>query len=255
MISIKDSEIDECGPDSSRRAVEAADNVVHAYDLNMQVPDTPIPPNDDENMDTQSTASGEDRRPSLFLEGQSIFFRRSKRQRTSSTEWNDGPTTKHRVIQSGSSTPQREVSPHTASLRTAVEESDNITRGVEGVIRAGKKGKGARRQSSAIADHEYAFAMSEPDAATALSLRHTKVRELLHLVVNESLRVGGRPESAIAEDTDGGEIIEVRTRSSKGDVSTKMIEWSVDPAVPETIFGKPVPIMNWPDHPLTILII
>lgn len=224
---------------------------MHAYDLNMQVPDTPVPPNDDENMDTQSANSGEDRRPSLFLEGQSIFFRRSKRQRTSSVEWNVGPTTKHRVIQSSSSTPLREVSPHTASLRTAVEESDNITSGMEGVIRAGKKGKGARRQSSAIVDPEYAFDISEPEAATTPGLRHTKIRELLHLVVNESLRVGGRPDSAIAEDTDGGETIEVRTRSSKGDASTKIIEWSVDASVPESIFGKSIRTVGVGTNPLT----
>ena len=215
---------------------------MHAYDLNMQVPDTPIPPNDDDTMDTHSATSAEDRRPSLFLEGQSIFFRRSKRQRTGSAEWNVGPTAKHRVIQSSSSTPHREVSPHTASLRTAVEESDNITSGMEGVIRAGKKGKGARRQSSAIIDPEFAFDISEPEVATTPGLRHTKVRELLHLVVNESLRVGGRPDSAVAEDTDGGEIIEVRTRSSKGDASTKWIEWSVDPVVPETIYGRSISI-------------
>ena len=33
---------------------------------------------------------------------------------------------------------------------------------------------------------------------------YTKIRDLLHLIINESLRVGGRPDSAIAEDTDGG---------------------------------------------------
>lgn len=242
--------INKSGADSSRRAVEAADNVVHAYDLNMQVPDTPIPPNDDESMDTQSANSADDRRPSLFLEGQSIFFRRSKRQRTSPADWDVGPTTKHRVIQSTTSTPLREISPHTASLRTAVEESDNITSGMEGVIRAGKKGKGARRQSSAILDPDFAFDISEPEAATTPGLRHTKIRELLHLVINESLRVGGRPDSAIAEDTDGGEIIEVRTRSSKGDASSKTIEWSVDSTVPETIFGKFILTVNIFGNPL-----
>ncbi|EDO02013.1 hypothetical protein SS1G_04489 [Sclerotinia sclerotiorum 1980 UF-70] len=35
--------------ESSRRAIEAADNVVHAYDLNMQMPDVPLTPEDDGN--------------------------------------------------------------------------------------------------------------------------------------------------------------------------------------------------------------
>src|SRR4051812_33174135 len=42
--------------DSSKRAVEAADNVVHAYDLNMQMPETPLTPVDID-MGTFSAAS------------------------------------------------------------------------------------------------------------------------------------------------------------------------------------------------------
>lgn len=229
--------------DSSRRAVEAADNVVHAYDLNMQVPDTPSGPDDDddddEKMETQPTHPAETRRPSL-REGNSIFFRRSKRARTGSTEWDVGPAAKHRMIQSTNSTPHREISPHTASLRTAVEESDSLTSGRQDALRTGKKGKGGRRPSSAI-NPEITFDSAEHEAVTTPGLRHTQIRDLLHLVVNESLRVGGRPDSAIAQDTIGGEIIDVRTRGPKGDTSSKIIEWSVDADVPDTIFGKPSP--------------
>lgn len=193
----------------------------------MQVPDTPNRPNDDESMDCQSTVSSNGRQPSVMVEGQSVFFRRSKRQRTSESGLS-GPATKHRHLDPKASTPLRDVSPHTASLRTAVEESDDITGGMECII-AG---------TPALIEPNIAFEASEPESTVTPGLRHTKVRDLLHLIINESLRVGGRPESAIAEDTDGGEIIEVRTRGSNGDLCTKMIEWSVDPQVPETIFGK-----------------
>ena len=218
--------------DSSRRAVEAADNVVHAYDLNMQVPDTPNPPNDDESMEGMSTVSYNGRRPDLNMEGKSIFFRRSKRQRTSDSG-NSGPVTKHRHLQSRSSTPRPELSPHTASLRTAVEESDELTGGMGEFTRA----------TPALIEPEIACELSEPEFTLTPSLRHTKVRELLHMTINDSLRNGGRPESAIAEDIDGGEIIEVKTRSSNGDSRTKIIEWSVDPQVPETVLG------TWPETP------
>lgn len=214
--------------DSSRRAVEAADNVVHAYDLNMQVPDTPNPPNDDESMlDTTSMTSSHGKAQDLIVEGKTIFFRRSKRQRTSDSG-NSAPVAKHRHLEARNSTPLRDVSPHTASLRTAVEESGDITGGMEG----------ATGHTRALIQPDTAFDMSEPESTTTPGLRHTQVRELLHLTINESLRVGGRPESAIAEDTDGGEIIEVRTRGSNGDSCTKTIEWSVDPQVPETIVGR-----------------
>lgn len=208
--------------------MEAADNVVHAYDLNMQVPDTPVPPNDDESTDEQSTVSLSSRRPSIMIEGKSVFFRRSKRQRTSDSGLS-GPATKHRHLDHRRSTLLRDVSPHTVSLRTAVEESDDITGKMEGVSTS----------RPALVEPNIAIELSEHEPTIVTpGLRHTKVRELLHLIINESLRVGGRPESAIAEDTDGGEIIEVRTSGLNGDLCTKMIEWSVDPQVPETIFGK-----------------
>lgn len=66
-------------------------------------------------------------------------------------------------------------------------------------------------------------------------LRHTNLREVMQYVINDALKVGGRPDSAIAEATDTGERIEVRTRSSNGDAFTKWIEWTVAADVPETI--------------------
>jgi CheY-like chemotaxis protein len=66
-------------------------------------------------------------------------------------------------------------------------------------------------------------------------LRHANLREVLQYVINDALKVGGRPDSAVAEATDIGEKIEVRTRSSNGEAHTKWIEWAVSPNVPDTI--------------------
>ncbi|KAL9586464.1 MAG: hypothetical protein Q9212_000880 [Teloschistes hypoglaucus] len=217
--------------DSSRRAVEAADNVVHAYDLNMQVPDTPFAP-DDESMDAQSAVSLHDRRPNIVIEGNSISFKRSKRRRTTSAE-TERPANKHRVLQPREAASERGISPHTAALKTAVEESDGLTGRQERT--AGYGGRSIPMARTPEAD-EMALDLSDHESAATPGLRHTRVRDLLHLIVNESLRVGGRPESAVAEDTDGGEIIDVRTRNSDGKLSAKIVEWSVDPQVPETIF-------------------
>lgn len=52
-------------------------------------------------------------------------------------------------------------------------------------------------------------------------------------MVTDALKIGGRPESAVAEATDNGECIEVRTRSSQGEAYTKWVEWSVSPDVPD----------------------
>lgn len=55
-------------------------------------------------------------------------------------------------------------------------------------------------------------------------------------MINEGLKLGGRPDSAMAQETDFGEVIEVRTRGSDGTATRKIIEWDVDPNLPETMF-------------------
>jgi CheY-like chemotaxis protein len=71
--------------------------------------------------------------------------------------------------------------------------------------------------------------------STVPGLRHTDLREVIRYIINDALKVGGRPDSAIAEETDYGEKIEVRSRSSSGQANTKNIEWMVASEVPETI--------------------
>ena len=209
--------------------------MVHAYDLNMQVPDTPELPNDDESMDAPSVVSS-DRRQAKLRSGKlsMIDFPRSKRQRTNeSLDDNGKPPTKHRILEYSPLSSGREVSPHTASLKIAVSEIDDNISGAFGGL--SEPGSGRNRQYPAIEQSEAATGGFEPDTVATPGFCHTHVRELLHLIINESLRVGGRPESAFAEETEGGEIIDVRTRGSHGGVCTKTIDWSVDSDVPETI--------------------
>ncbi len=66
-------------------------------------------------------------------------------------------------------------------------------------------------------------------------LQHTNLREVLQYVINDALKVGGRPDSAVAAATIYGERIEVRTSGSNGNVHTKWIEWNVSPDIPDTI--------------------
>lgn len=219
--------------DSSRRAVEAADNVVHAYDLNMQVPDSPVPPRDDEGVVSQPASIAADKRPNIFIEGNDIPINPHKRRRSASFDWTYRVSAKHRLIDVAALSPNREISPHTTEIISAVEDCGDFSTnssGQETSIKTDVMGPRTKHP-------DFAKGM-EGDFAAMAGLRHTKIRELLHIIVNESLRVGGRPDSAIAEDTDRGEVIEVRARSSEGDASTKTIEWSVDPCVPDAILGE-----------------
>ena len=87
-----------------------------------------------------------------------------------------------------------------------------------------------------VSDPEQILINRIDEAVLTPSFRPTKIRELFHDIINESIRIGGRPESALAEDTKYGETIEVRSKYSNGNEATKTVEWLVDPSVPDEIY-------------------
>ena len=217
--------------DSAKRAVEAADNVVLAYDMNMQVPDTPS--NDNESPATASTGYF-DYKPSRLIEGSDIHVNAYKRRRSSPSSWYFGNATKIRQLAPSRGVdvspksnrpkfpPQQLPTPQTLSSSGQIPiistPSQDITPG------------NLNTPSSK-------FSPGESDAFPTPGLKHCRIRELIPTVIYESLRVGGRPESAIGEPIDFGERIVVRSRSSNGDISQKTIEWSVAANVPETLYA------------------
>ncbi len=217
--------------DSAKRAVEAADNVVLAYDMNMQVPDTPS--NDTESPATASTGYF-DYKPSRLIEGSDIHVNAYKRRR-SSPSWYFGNATKIRQL-----APNKGVDVSPKSNATTFQPSQLPT----------PQTSGSTSQVPTIStpsqDHttpgnlntpSTKFSPGESDAFPTPGLKHCRIRELLPTVIYESLRVGGRPDSAIGEPIDFGERIVVRSRSSNGDMSQKTIEWSVASDVPETLYA------------------
>ncbi|KAI9808298.1 MAG: hypothetical protein M1825_004755 [Sarcosagium campestre] len=227
--------------DSSRRAVEAADNVVHAYDLNMEVPDTPVQQTDDvdsSQINSTSFQSGESR-PNILIEGHSLSINpaNKKRRRSLSIEWNIGPDAKHRIV-------DHQRDPHQSSpscLSSCRFKVDDVDVDVD-VGRVSPKTLVDRHDARPTSDDPATPAGLDPDPSSTYGdvvvtpgVKHSRLREVLRETINESLRSGGRPDSAIAVDTSQGERIEVRSRNSRGEASTKVIEWSVDASVPETI--------------------
>ena len=177
----------------------------------MQIPDTPKLPDDD--------AHGPSREPGPF--DSSIQIEQPpkanlKRRRIESSLANPESAPKHRAV-SKEWSPSQPVSPRRANLRSVVEESEHIT-------------ELSYAESQSVEQQD---ALYDPPAT--LGLRVTKLREVVHVIINECLRVGGRPDSAIAETTDTGELIDVRTRGSDGQIASKMVEWSVDRSVPDEI--------------------
>lgn len=212
--------------DSSRRAVEAADNVVHAYDMNMGVPETNSPIDEEDEFDFDDGTKqlrSKDRRPEIVVTGNHIPI-----------SWNTGRKRRRESIQHAI---------HTQKRRKSDELGDVALRAAENFHHAVK-----RISPHRFTDEDpdlYTFAPgNEPvlesppcisEQGIVPGLRHTNLRDVLQYVVNDALRVGGRPDSAVAEPTEYGESIEVRTRHPSGEEKVKIIEWAVDAAVPETM--------------------
>ncbi|THY45208.1 hypothetical protein D6C97_08693 [Aureobasidium pullulans] len=201
--------------DSSRRAVEAADNVVHAYDMNLGIPTGPLL--DEDSMDgfPEMTHASH---PEILVAGSDLpITRPNKRRREEPKHDLEGSPTK---IQATLAARASKASP-TEGMKQGVHEAETIPEGRSHFPRSPRP----------------SIAPLQGDRAIAPGVRHTNLRRVLQYVVNEGLKVGGRPESAIAQETHLGEIIEVCTRSAKGEPRTKLIEWSVDGTVPETILA------------------
>ncbi|OJD13174.1 hypothetical protein AJ78_06336 [Emergomyces pasteurianus Ep9510] len=227
----------EATQDSVRRAVEAADNVVHAYDLNMQIPEPLQNQAGEQSTGTsfRSYSSGDyDSRPNILIEGNNIAVNPYKRRRSNPADWSYSPP-------SGSKSPKlhrRELSPRSADVKTVVEESDKIVQAgpqVEEDNEVQEALKNARR-ASIPEQFSCSSIYVKPKIFPPMTLQSTKIREILQPLINESLHVGGRPDSAFVEPNMFGQKIEIRSRSSSGRAATKIIDWSVDPSVPEILY-------------------
>ncbi|KAI5272440.1 hypothetical protein E4T47_04280 [Aureobasidium subglaciale] len=206
--------------DSSRRAVEAADNVVHAYDMNLGIPAGP--PMNEDSMDSFHDMSyiPHASHPEILVAGSDLPISRPNKRRWEepTNESEESPT----KIQTTHAARLAKASP-TAGMKQGVQEAEDLPEHVP--------------QNTMPMSPRPSIATLQGDRAIAPGVRHTNLRRVLQYVVNEGLKVGGRPESAIAQETHLGEIIEVCTRSAKGEPRTKLIEWSVDAAVPETMLA------------------
>ena len=212
--------------DSAKRAVEAADNVVHAYDMNMQIPDTPS----HENESPATTSTGYfDYKPSRLIEGSDIHINAYKRRRSSPQPWNFGNTTKMRQVESSKTI---DVSPkNTSKFRPSIPTPHTSSSDA--------------RMPTVYTPTRNCITPDTPSNKTSLDsdafptpgLKHCRVRALIPTVIYEALRVGGRPDSAVGEATNIGERIVVRSGSGSGQTSQKTIEWSVAEDVPDTLYA------------------
>jgi CheY-like chemotaxis protein len=196
--------------------------------MNMGVPETPTTPLDADF--SQVNVFSRNGRPEIPITGDTLPFsqyRGIKRKRDEVLAWSG----QVRVARSARRRIRRSISEELLSGTARAGRVSKTISTVETVEEicshgaAGIRGHGDPGLSPMFASEQ----------STAPGLRYTNLREVIQYVINDALKVGGRPDSAIAEETELGEKIEVRTRSSNGEACSKRIEWTVSSDVPDTI--------------------
>lgn len=193
--------------------------MVHAYDLNMEMPETPLTPEP-----TDASASAPIPTPASKISnapGRLPSPPRTKRSRDDDIGRHIGLPRKRMFTIS-----EAEI------LRKYYPDDEITSCGVCGIVTAEKT---ASILSSPALD--MTTIESSPIITPAiLSSNHRRVvtREFMRTLLNEALR-NGHPTSEVHIETDLGEMIEIQTLTSRGEVQARNISLMIEAEVPEVI--------------------
>ncbi|RQM07292.1 hypothetical protein DH86_00000976 [Scytalidium sp. 3C] len=218
--------------DSSRRAVEAADNVIHAYDHDMQMPDTPLSINQDsDNMQFSSLFQLPSPGETIATESDISTTPGKRRDRDISEEldYHPGPPLKKMFTMT---MPEGDLLTQPLAFEPTEEQRDM------------RREIGMNMDRTILGDSEADLSSSSSDrspARTAVMMntapQRIVLRTFLRTVVDEALR-SGHPSSEVSTETERGETIEVRTEGSRGEIQDRTIYLDLDPDVPEIIMAE-----------------
>ncbi|RAL63505.1 hypothetical protein DID88_003925 [Monilinia fructigena] len=196
--------------ESSRRAIEAGDNVVHAYDLNMQMPDVPLTPEEDGN---ESFSVLRNCSPSNNCHLRKAFSPvPKKRSRSEELELNLGSPPKRMFTLS-----EPEVSCHSLDINSTIPPEEEIK---SDSLPLDSKPSPLTSSASMNPDH-----------------RRIITRDFMQSLVRDALK-SDRLTSEQHTTTDLGEKIKVKTQGSKGEMQERLIELVIQPDVPEAILTE-----------------
>ncbi|CAL3961941.1 unnamed protein product [Diplocarpon coronariae] len=209
--------------ESSRRAVEAADNVVHAYDLNMQMPPTPLTPADAHALDAAARPDllppARRRWPGVGSPPPPVG---TKRERTESASCKTGPPPK-RPVTAGAEVPRSSCCPeecNVVSPRTIL--SPGVCSMIDEPLGPERRGGGPVTPAPPRPAH-----------------RRVVTRQFMRSLVDEALR-HGHCTSEERADTDLGEQIRLVSRGARGERLDRTLVLEVGREVPEVLFtGEP----------------
>lgn len=231
--------------DSSKRAVEAVDNVVHAYDLNMQMPETPLANNDSAELaDTPLFAPLADSfRPDIVIEGSGISLAAAtnKRQRDDEVGFHPGPPMKRlpSITEGGLRKVYDDCSSPTISVVAEVDETSTIDFDSTERLHFSQ----SPSPSFPLASFDEVIrtpAVSPPplfNKNLSSDRRQVSTRTFIRKLVRQAIRCM-RPVDKVRVPHELGETIYVKTEGPRGNIDELTINVVVSPEVPERIITK-----------------
>jgi CheY-like chemotaxis protein len=231
--------------DSSKRAVEAVDNVVHAYDLNMQMPETPLANTDPADLaNPKLFASLSDPfRPDIVIEGSGISLTSvtNKRPRDDEVDFHPGPPMKRlpsitegglRKVYDGNSSPATSViAEGDETLATELGHTDGHYISHSPSPTFPLASPDGMMSSPAVSPPPLFNRNLGPDRCQVYT------RSFIRNLVDQAIR-SMHPAEKVHVPHKLGEIIYVRTEGPRGNTDELKIIVVVGPEVPERIITK-----------------
>ncbi|PQE12518.1 hypothetical protein CJF30_00002402 [Rutstroemia sp. NJR-2017a BBW] len=220
--------------DSSKRAVEAADNVVHAYDLNMQMPDAPLTPEDN---DGKKSFSCSIREPSVPVETrqQTLHLSSStsprKRCRPDDLDFCQGPPLRRKF-----SVAEQDCEPPRCSMDSTVLSANFSDPSVNELSPFARMASGIQMMAEAITYNSKPSPIISP-ASIGSANQRLVTREFMRNLVSDALKTD-RAMSEHRTVTEHGEMIEIKTQGSRGESRYRTIHLVIEPDVPEAILTE-----------------
>lgn len=226
--------------DSSRRAVEAADNVVHAYDLNMQMPEVSLTSSDcglNHALADSCSPSFSPQTPVLPLEAEFVLSPSSKkRARSEELDFHPGPPLKRMFTMTEVDILRTYFSEEMNSTTVSGGMTVTVTETVPSTAPQSESDWTAEKESSTFGSKQKPASSMPIAMPVTLSPNHRRIitRDFMRGLVNEALR-NGHPANEVHNDTELGEIIEFRTLGPRGEIHERTIFLEIDSDVPESI--------------------
>ena len=199
---------------------------MHAYDLNMQMPDTPLTPSDMD-MKRGLTTPGSDHSPrqTLMDETELLLSPVSKKRERTQEYCHPGPPLKRMFTMT-----EAEI------LETYYpEEPSSMSGATIPTVEPVPSTKASSETDSETCEQKHSPTIAS--GMTSPTHRRIVVREFMRSLVHDALR-NCHPTSETHKETDLGEIVQVKTIGSRGEVHdrTMFLEFGAD--VPEAIITE-----------------